>query len=243
MYKKIVPAVLIVMLVALNSGKIFGQKFYKDLQNYVNTLPDEFDQILEDRQEKLKEIGDYMFSVWTPATTVRPLFVCTHNSRRSQMSQVWMQAASYYYGVTNIVTASGGTETTAFNKRAVAALERAGFKISDNKMNPDNPSYILTMGKRYHSMQLFSKKYDDGMNPHHDFFAVMVCSDADKTCPTVDGADERFSLPFDDPRYSDNTASEERTYDERCRQIAREMFFTMNHVKEKFILKSEKNRE
>ncbi|MCF8364805.1 MAG: hypothetical protein K9H16_03435 [Bacteroidales bacterium] len=231
------------LIIAFVAGNAHGQKFYKTLQGYANSLPDEFDQIPAERQEKLKEIGDYMFGVWTPATRVRPLFVCTHNSRRSQMSQVWMQAAGYFYGVTNVVAASGGTEATAFNKRAVAALERAGFRVHDNKLNPDNPSYILSMGKRYESMHLFSKKYDDGMNPHHDFFAVMVCSDADKTCPVVDGADERFSLPYDDPRFSDNTASEEITYDERCRQIAREMFFIMDHVKKQFVLKLEKSRK
>jgi len=35
----------------------------------------------------------------------------------------------------------------------------------------------------------------------------------------------RFALPYDDPKQSDGTPTEVKTYDERCRQIAREMLY------------------
>lgn len=86
---------------------------------------------------------------------------------------------------------------------------------------------------------MYSKKYTDSQNPQSDFGAIMVCSDADKSCPLVEGADARFSLPYDDPRYYDNSPSQELKYDETVREIAREMFYLVDQVKNKMILVSE----
>jgi hypothetical protein len=38
-------------------------------------------------------------------------------------------------------------------------------------------------------------------------------------------------MPYDDPKDYDDTDQEQAKYDERCRQIAREMFFTFQYVK------------
>ncbi len=235
MKTKNVTFLLLVMIVSIIPSGLKAQEFYDKLQTYVSSLSKEFEQIDKKRKKDLEKIGDYMFDVWNKSQVVRPLFVCTHNSRRSQMAQAWMLTAAYYYGVTNISPSSGGTESTAFNKRAVAALERAGFKIIKGENNPDNPTYILMTSNTHTPVSMFSKKYGDTFNPQKDFFAVMVCSDADNSCPVVKGADKRFSLPYKDPRYSDKTASEATTYDKRCRQIAREMFFIMHHMKEQIV--------
>ena len=77
---------------------------------------------------------------------------------------------------------------------------------------------------------MFSKKYDHSQNPQNAFAAIMVCSNADEACPFIPGADARFSLPFQDPKQHDNTPQEGRQYDERCRQIAREMLYTMDNA-------------
>jgi len=53
----------------------------------------------------------------------------------------------------------------------------------------------------------WSKKYNDTANPKKDFCAVMVCSEADKSCPSVDGAELRVGMPYDDPKYFDGTPS------------------------------------
>jgi hypothetical protein len=58
----------------------------------------------------------------------------------------------------------------------------------------------------------------------------MVCAEADKACPFVEGADLRIGLPYQDPKEFDNSPLEDTKYDERCKQIATEMFFVMDIV-------------
>ena len=60
----------------------------------------------------------------------------------------------------------------------------------------------------------------------------MVCNDADQKCPTVPGATDRFSIPFVDPKGSDDTEAESSTYDERSTQIAREFLWVAQKTKE-----------
>lgn len=207
-----------------------GQNFNSKLQTYSDQVVADFNQISKSRIKDLDKIADYIFTTWSANKKMQGLFVCTHNSRRSQFAQIWFQTAMNYYGIPNVEGFSGGTEVTAFNRRAVDALERAGFeyKMSDDA---ENPTYAFLMGKRYPAIQMFSKKYNSARNPSSDFFAVMVCSDADQSCPVVLGADKRFSLPYTDPRYSDNTVSEVSKYDEICQQIACEMFYVASRVK------------
>lgn len=59
---------------------------------------------------------------------------------------------------------------------------------------------------------------------------------ADENCPFIPGAYRRIPLTYIDPKVSDNTPEESSTYNERCKQIATEMFFMMSCVQE--LLKS-----
>lgn len=215
--------------------------FYKNLKNYIGGLPNEFNQITEERKKDLKEIGDYILEQKASHKTTNLLFICTSNSRRSHMSQVWAQTAAAYYGIDSVWTFSGGTEATKVNIHAIEALRRCGFSITSNGAG-DNPHWFVSHSNKSESWVIFSKKYSHETNPKKDFGAIMVCSEADKSCPVVDGADARIALPYDDPKYFDNTPSQDVKYDERCRQIARELFFTMNYVKEKLILKQESKK-
>lgn len=215
-------------------------KFHKSLQSYCETLSNEFDQIEPDRKKELEEIGAYIFEKKQAGAPVNITVICTHNSRRSHMGQLWLEAAAAWYGLENIHGFSGGTEATAFNPRAVAAMERAGFKIS-KLYNTENPNYEAHMGKLFSPIILFSKKYDNPFNPAKNFAAVMVCSEADAACPIVSGAEERFAIPYQDPKHYDDTPSEKDQYDERCRQIAREFFYLMAHAKHKLVLAREKD--
>ena len=52
---------------------------------------------------------------------------------------------------------------------------------------------------------------------------MISCSHADENCPFIPGAEKRISLPYEDPKASDNTADEAKIYDERSIQIATEM--------------------
>lgn len=213
-----------------------AQQFNEKLQNYSDQITNEYSEIDKDRKKDLDKIADYIFEQWSNNLKIQPLFVCTHNSRRSHMAHIWFQTGMYYYGISNTYSFSGGTEATALNIRAANALKRAGldYKVSDGD-GEKNPTYKFIISERFPIIEMYSKTYDSQENPKSNFFAVMVCSDADKSCPVVPGADKRFSIPYKDPRYSDNTASEEKTYDETCKLIAREMFYIASEVKKQIV--------
>jgi len=60
----------------------------------------------------------------------------------------------------------------------------------------------------------------------------MTCSDADKKCPDVRGADKKTFLPYQDPRISDGSGLEKSAYDQSCYLIAQEMFYIMKKARE-----------
>ena len=204
-------------------------KLLPELEAYVAQRLDEFDQIDEDRKTFLGKISAYVMSKAKDGQPARLVFICTHNSRRSHMAQLLAQAAARHFSILGVEAFSGGTEATAFNPRAVAALRRAGFTIeffTDGK----NPVYEVRYEAELEPMQAFSKVYDEPPNPTEDFAAIMTCDAADAACPVVVGADERFSIPYDDPKNFDGTEQEADRYDERCRQIAREMLYVFSQV-------------
>lgn len=201
------------------------QKLNEGLHEYTRDIQAEFDNIPGERKEQLKELADYV----ADNDSVNLTFICTHNSRRSHMAQLWAQAAAHHYGI-NAECYSGGTEATAFNPRAVKAMKKAGFIINEKKSG-DNPVYEVIYSSKAPAVDAFSKKYEHEANPSENFAAVMVCSHADENCPFVPGAKDRFSIPYDDPKDFDGTEQEEAKYDERCRDIAREMYFVMKEAR------------
>jgi hypothetical protein len=147
------------------------------------------------------------------------------------MGQLWAVASAAYYDVGNVETFSGGTEATAFNPRAVAALERAGFQI-EKGTEKQNPHYRVRLGPEGQPQICFSKVYYDDPNPKKEYCAIMTCAQADKSCPMVRGAALRVSIPYDDPKSTDGTSAETATYDERCAQIARETLYIFSLAKD-----------
>ncbi len=188
--------------------------------------------ISEDRKELLDELSIYIKGKLISSKEVRLLFICTHNSRRSHMAQIWAQTAAHYYHIDKIKTYSGGTQKTAFNKSAINALKKAGFKISIEKEGK-NPKYKIRFAKKADPLVCFSKKYDHRKNPGDGFVAIMTCSDADEECPVVQGAEYRTSIQYDDPKKFDGTDKQEEAYLERSEQIGREMFYVFGKVAEK----------
>ncbi len=232
---------VITLVVLFTAFKANSQEFNKKLQQYSEEVSKELDLIDEARIPVLDSIAIYILKAKKDYDKTKLLFVCTHNSRRSHISQLWIETAAYFYGVDNVYSFSGGIETTAVNERAVDALKRAGFIIDVSRKNSENPYYIASQKlPDFPSYILYSKRYDDKQNPRSNFAAIMVCSDADESCPIVPGADVRFSVPYKDPRYSDNTPSETQVYDETVRLIAHEMFYIMKQVKKKEIIEAEK---
>ncbi|WP_069131713.1 low molecular weight phosphatase family protein [Rhodohalobacter halophilus] len=203
-------------------------RFYEPLESTINSLKKDIESIPNDRKKVLEEVSDYVRNQRDSGNRVKLNFICTHNSRRSHLAQIWTSVAAHHFGMDNIETYSGGTEATAFNPRAVAALDRAGFRIE----NPggDNPRYKVHFSDEAEPITCFSKTFDDGFNPSENFAAIMTCSDADENCPFIPGAEKRISVPYRDPKESDGTPDESKTYAERSRQIAAEWFYMMSQV-------------
>jgi arsenate reductase len=204
--------------------------FYPKLQETIKKLEAESQNIQEGHKAALDKIAAYIRDKQQKKEKCELVFICTHNSRRSHLAQIWAQTAAIHYGLENIVTYSGGTEATAFNPRAVAAIERAGFKV-EKPDDSKNPHYKVLFLDNAASMECFSKKYSDSPNPQKGFMAVMVCDNADEACPVVAGAEARVALPFIDPKKSDGKPEESATYDERSMQIGAEMFYLMGKAK------------
>jgi len=203
---------------------------YPALVATIETLLPELAEIPAERKKSLDRIAAFVSEHRTVDAPARLTFICTGNSRRSHMGQLWAAAAARYYGIDALETYSGGTEPSAFNPRTVAALQRAGFEVAPPSEAGDNPHYRVTWSDAAGSIESFSKRYDDPSNPRADFVAVMTCSEADQECPLVPGAALRVSLPYDDPKVADDTPEEAARYDERSRQIATEMLYLFSRV-------------
>lgn len=196
----------------------------------VERLTKEFDQIPFQRKDILAQLTRFVESKAKAGQKVSLNFICTHNSRRSHLAQIWAQTAAYYYKVPGVACFSGGTEATAFNPRAVKAMQEAGFDIAKFKEG-DNPIYKVNFAANVEPIVAFSKTYDDPFNHNNDFAAVMTCSHADENCPFVPGATARIALTYDDPKNFDGTPQEAAKYAERVNDIGREILFAFSQVK------------
>ena len=220
-------ASILITLPSLTSP--MARTLHPELQRYVDerVLPT-MAAITAERKESLDLLAAFVKERKAAGTTADLTFICTHNSRRSHLSQLWAATAAWHFGLDHVRTYSGGTEATAFNPRAVAAVERAGFQVV--KPEGKNPAYEVSFAKDHAAERCWSKKYDDAANPQKEFCAVMTCNEADKNCPIVFGALDRISLPYNDPKEADNTPEEAARYDERCLQIAAELWYVMQQA-------------
>jgi protein-tyrosine phosphatase/arsenate reductase len=229
-----VITIFCLLIIPVVSGQHPGQKAAPNpaLQTYANALVPDFAAIAAPRRAELDKIADFIQQRVNAGQPVQLTYICTHNSRRSHFGQLWAAAAAVYYGIPNVKTFSGGTETSAFNPRAIAACERAGFVIVKTAETA-NPVYAVSYATDTPPVNAFSKRYDDAANPQRDFCAVMTCSQADQACPIVKGAVARIAVPYNDPKAFDGKPEETAKYDERCRQIATETFYVFSRVKPK----------
>ena len=184
-------------------------------------------EISDERKAILQVLIDYIKAKRKAEAPIRLNFICTHNSRRSQFSQIWAQTAADYFQLA-AQCYSGGVEVTACNERTVASLERMGFIVS--KHGHSNPIYFVLHTQDSRPINVFSKLYDDVINPHTSFATVMTCSHADENCPFIPGAEVRIPVRYEDPKAFDDTPEEAAQYDARSRQIASEMFYVFSRV-------------
>lgn len=204
--------------------------FTPQLQTYCDSVINEFDNIPAERKETLNSISQYIATQLKQNKSSNLTFICVHNARRSHFGQVWANTAAQYYGIEGIKTFSGGVEVTECNPRTVESLKRTGFIIT-TETKGINPHYTAKACNDCETNHLYSKLYNSLENPRANFAAIMVCGEGDEACPLVAGADERILIPYTDPKKADGTPAEAETYDQRSRQIAREMFYVMAHVK------------
>ncbi len=186
--------------------------------------------ISQERKAVLQPLIDYIQNKVDTHLEVRLNFICTHNSRRSHLSQIWAQTMAFHFKITNVFCYSGGTEATAMFPKVVEILRNQGFQIQ--KLNDaENPVYAIKFDENQHYIICFSKTFDASFNPQSQFAAIMTCSSADEGCPMVFGAEARFPIKYNDPKAFDETDLMDEKYTERSLQIASEMHFVFSQIK------------
>jgi arsenate reductase len=201
---------------------------FAPIKSTIDTL--DFATISPERKIILQPLIDFIQSKVTVNQDIRLNFICTHNSRRSHLSQIWAQTAAAYYNIKNVFSYSGGTEATALYPMVAQTLTNTGFQIK-TLSEGNNPVYSVKYNENDPSVICFSKTYDDAFNPQSEFAAILTCSSADDGCPFIAGAEKRIPITFEDPKAFDNTPQQAEKYQERSIQIATELFYVFSQVK------------
>lgn len=183
----------------------------------------------EERMAVVQPLIDYIIDCEKSKQSIDLNFICTHNSRRSQLAQLWAKTAADYFDIP-INAYSGGVEVTAFNERAIESIGRFGFQI-DVLRPGENPLYSIVGDEAKPPVEMFSKVFDDKANNSNHFAAIMTCAHADDNCPHIPNAKKRIAVRYEDPKAFDDSPLEEKMYDERSFQIASEMFYVFKEVK------------
>ena len=200
---------------------------FPEIENLIKELNPE--TISSERKTVLQPLTDFIQSKVSQNQEIRLNFICTHNSRRSHLSQVWAQTMANYFNIINVFCYSGGTEATALFPLVAETLQNSGFQINTISKN-DNPVYSIKYADNEHPIIGYSKKLDDDFNPKSEFAAIMTCDSANEACPFVPGAEKRISITFEDPKAFDNTPQQSEKYKERSIQIATEMFYVFSQI-------------
>ena len=186
--------------------------------------------VSDERKQVLQSLAEYIQNKVNTNEEIRLNFICTHNSRRSHLSQIWAQTMAFQFGIKNVFCYSGGTEATAMFPKVAETLVNQGFQIQ--KLSEEqNPVYTVKFNENQHPIICFSKTYFDDFNPKNNFGAIMTCNNADEGCPMVFGAEARFPIKYDDPKAFDGTELMNEKYAERSLQIASEMYFVFSQIK------------
>ncbi len=111
----------------------------------------------------------------------RALFVCTHNSARSQMAEGMLR----HLAGDPFDAFSAGTEATHVRPLAVEAMREAGVDIS---------------GQESETLERYLGEPFD--------YVVTVCDDANEACPVFPGAKERLHWSLPDPSAAKGTEEE-----------------------------------
>ncbi|WKV13064.1 protein-tyrosine-phosphatase [Marivirga harenae] len=201
---------------------------FQRLTEYIKTL--DIESISNERKDVLTPFISYLKAKLNSGEKITLNFICTHNSRRSHLSQIWAQAMAEYFQLNQIQCYSGGTASTAVYPMTIQVLVGAGFE-SIKLSQGENPVIGIKYSEDTHPVIAFSKTFDHPFNPSIGFAALMTCSDADENCPFIPGTEKRITLNYHDPKAFDDSPEKEQKYEERSRQIATEMFYVFSNLK------------
>jgi arsenate reductase len=131
-------------------------------------------------------------------TRRRVLFLCTHNSARSQMAEAFLRARAG----DRFEAASAGTEATRVHPLAIRVMDETGIDIRGHR----------------------SKTVDALLDQPWDY-VITVCDQANERCPVFPGRTTRRHWSFDDPSQAvgsedDRLRTFRRIRDEIARAIA-----------------------
>ena len=199
-----------------------------EIQVFVEHL--NFSVIPKERKELLDQIIAFIQNKRKQKAPINLNFICTHNSRRSQLCQVWAQTAAFYYNIDGLQAYSGGTAVTAFHPNTIRALQSCGFRITI-EAEKENPVISLEFSSEAKPVLCYSKLYENAVPNSKKFAAILTCSDAEAACPFIPEAEARFSLKYKDPKKADGTVAEKETYAARNHQIATEMCYIFSKIR------------
>ena len=200
--------------------------FYGTIKNYIYDLQE--DQISSARKSVLLPVIEYLNQKLKNQTGIFILFICTHNSRRSQFAEVWARTLADFYNFPEIRCFSGGMEVTAVHPTVARILEKTGFKVTSAE-EKTNPKYQIKFSEDVGPLYIFSKKFSTVKTPS-EFLAVMTCDHANESCPIIPNAQKRLALTYTDPKVFDGTLDEEKAYLETSKKIATEMKYIFSHL-------------
>lgn len=125
------------------------------------------------------------------------LFVCSHNSARSQMAEGWLR----HLAGDRFEVHSAGVEPGTLNPLAVRAMNEVGIDISHHH----------------------AKGIKDYLGKVPVYYLIVVCDKAAKSCPRIwPGMRERHSWLFDDPSAAEGTEEQKLAVFRRVRDEIRE---------------------
>lgn len=132
----------------------------------------------------------------------RVLFICVHNSARSQMAEAFLRK----YGEKRFIVESAGLEPSTINLLVVEVMKEEGIDLSDKSTNSVYNFY--REGRRYD-------------------YVITVCSkDAAERCPVFPGGGKRLHWPFDDPSKVKGSHEEKLIEVRRIRNEIREQILS-----------------
>ena len=140
---------------------------------------------------------------------IRVLFLCTHNSARSQMAEAFLRK----YGADRFAAYSAGLEPQGIHQLTERVMSEIGVSLAGQ----------------------YSKDVAEYMGKLHFGYLITVCANAEKNCPAVfPGVGQRMHWAFDDPAAFEGTDEDKlqkfrEIRDQIDRQIQKWLAKTQTH--------------